>query len=202
MVKLEAFSPGEGIGLVRTDGQLRLVRPPYSLQDSPLLSDDTIKDAVMKYGYSVSGAEFPDWQRTIEFLNREAAETRRLLGNPIPDAVATDELFDGAPTEVLETFLDRVEKELIPRRGFDHADSFLLALLKSAVLTRYPEIGRRAARLLTQSREARAEANACNSALVRHDGRFESLQRQMGLERSYRVAEMIKARHCVFHPCA
>ena len=173
--KLEALSPAEGIGIVRAGQDLWLVRPPYSLRDSPVLNPEALKDAIFKYGYFASAEQFPAWQDVIDFLNRQAAQFRKDLGKEIPESIAGSDILEVAPPEVLTSFLDRVEAELIPQRAFDHADNFLLALLGSSVLSRYPAIGNRAARLLQRSKQARANAESAVTAPSRRDVRFESL---------------------------
>jgi hypothetical protein len=201
-LKLEALSPAEGIGILRAGQTLRLVRPPYSLHESPVLAEKSLRDAILMYGYFASQEQFSSWEEVIDFLNRQAVESRRALGKEIPESIAGADILEVAPVEVLSAFLDRVERELIPRRVFDHAENFLLALLASSALTRHPAVGSRAAKLLQHTKEARECAEAAVSKLASRDVRFESLERHRMLEVCAELAEIIRARGSVFAPCS
>jgi response regulator RpfG family c-di-GMP phosphodiesterase len=136
------------------------VKPPYSLKEFPLVAEDSIRDAILKHGYSSSNEEFQSWDQLKEFLNRHVVEARRDLGQQIPDSIDDAEIVEVAPSDVLERFLDRVETELIPRRAFDQVENFLLVLLSSPAVTSNAKRSQRAAKLLQQNRVARKEASA------------------------------------------
>jgi hypothetical protein len=198
-LKLEALSPAEGIGIIRSGQTLRLVRPPYALQDAPRLSEESLEDAIVRHGFSGSSEQFRSWEDAISFLNQQAVAARRLLGKEIPDAIPGPDILNVAPPEVLCDFLDRVESEIIPQRLFDHAEDFLLAVLLNKPWTSQPEICQRAAELLQRNNEARKKADAGISELANRDIRFPSLERkQAEFERSIRLAELIRERRCVF----
>ena len=195
---LEALSATDGTGIIR-DGQiLRLLRPPYRLHDSPVLPQGSIRDAILRHGFSAAREQFAAWEEAIDFLNRQATESRRVLGKEIPDFIAGVDIVDVAPEEVLAAFLQRVETELIPRKMFDHAENFLIALIASNVLTRFPALGSKAAKLLQRNKEARALANADVCELARRDLRFASLERHGGFAKSVQLAEDIQRRHSIF----
>lgn len=197
-LRLEAFSPTEGIGIVRAGQTLRLIRPPYLLHDAPVLPEESLQDAILRHDFSASGEEFRGWEEAIAFLNKQVISVRRLLGKEIPQSIQGSDILDSAPPDVLSGFLDRVEEQLIPQRLFDHAENFLLALLASSVLTRHPEFGTRAARLLQVNKAARDQAEARESELACRDLRFPSLERRGEVEWGVKQAEMIRARGCVF----
>ena len=50
-LKLEAISPAEGIGIIRSGQTIRLVRPPYVLHDAPVLPEDSVQDAILRHGF-------------------------------------------------------------------------------------------------------------------------------------------------------
>jgi hypothetical protein len=202
-LELEALSQAEGIGIIRSGRTLRLVRPPYTLQDAPILSEDSLQDAILCHGFSASGQQFQSWEDAIAFLNQQAVAARRLLGKEIPETIPGPDILDVAPPEVLSAFLDRVERQIIPQRLFDHAEDFLLALLKSKAPTHQPRLGHKAAELLQLNSEARKKADAGISQLASRDVRFPSLERRRGdFEWSVRLAELIRERGCVFAPAS
>src|SRR5262245_29859284 len=96
-LKLEGFSPAEGIGIVRKGQILRLIRPPYVLQDSPVLSEESLQDAILRHGFSVSQKEFDNWEDAIGFLNEHVTAIRRSLGKEIPDSISGRDIIDVAP---------------------------------------------------------------------------------------------------------
>jgi hypothetical protein len=195
---LEALSAMDGTGIIRNGQTLRLLRPPYTLRDSPVLPESSIRDAILRHGFAAAKEHFGGWEEAVDFLNRQAAESRRSLGKEIPEFIAGGDIVDVAPEEVLTAFLERVETELIPGKMFDHAENFLVALLSTGVLTRYPALGCRAARLLQRNKDARQLAGAATSELMGRDLRFVSLEKHGELERSAKLAESIRQRHCVF----
>lgn len=199
-LKLEAISPAEGIGIVRTGKTLRLLRPPYVWSDTPELAENSLRDAILRHGFSACEKQFDSWKDVIEFLNEQVVIVRRALGKEIPDSVSGRDVIAVAPPEILNSFLDRVEAEIIPQRLFDHAENILLAILITGVGARHPEVGVRAATLLQRNKDARNQSEGAISELATNDIRFVNLEKHGELERSSRLAELIRLRGSVFAP--
>src|ERR1035437_3996828 len=96
-VRLEAISEVDGTGIVRSGEVLRLLRPPYTLQGSPVLSEESLHEAISRFGFSPSREEFPGWEQAIEFLNFKTAESRRALGIELPGAIDGAGVIEAAP---------------------------------------------------------------------------------------------------------
>jgi len=160
ILKFEAISPAEGIGIIRSGHALRLVRPPYASHDTPILAEESVQDAILRHGFSACREEFANWEDAIAFLNQQVVVARQSLGKDIPNSIPGRDILDVAPPEVLSIFLDRVETEIIPGRLFDHAEDFLLALLTSSARNCQPEVIARAALLLQRNKEARKKFEA------------------------------------------
>jgi len=197
MLKLEAIYPAEGTAIVRADGKLRLLRPPFLLSECPVLPEDAVGDAILHHGFFAAHEGFADWEEAIAYLNQQAIEFRRGAGRPAPAEVPAGELLELAPIEVLERFLDRTEKELIPQGHFDHAQDLLLALLTGNATTQHAELKNRAAALLDRSIEAEKRARAGVSDLASRDQRFPTLEKLGQLESTARLAEQVRMRGCV-----
>jgi hypothetical protein len=150
MFTLEAYSPEEGIGIVRNGQSLRLVQPPYALSTSEILGDESVQDAVLNHGFSACAERFRNWEALVKFLNDKAAESRRTYGDPIPESISYDEIIAAAPLEVISGFLDRVERELIPQKAYDHAENLLRAVLESKASSAAPVIRLRARDLFSR----------------------------------------------------
>lgn len=198
--RLEAFSPPEGVGIVRVDGRFRLIRPPYFLRDSSVVSEDSISEVITKHGFSASSKEFESWEEVINFLNDQVVEARIALGQEIPDSVDINTILDVAPPAVLQMFMDRVANELIPQRMFTRAEEVLIALLTNEKTNQHLELVRRAAGLLRFNRERQQAVQNPINAIAGNDRRFTSLNRHRRLEATARVAEAIRMRGCFFAP--
>ena len=202
-LKFEALSPAEGIGIIRSGQTLRLVRPPYASHDTPILAEESVQDAILRHDFSASREEFENWEDAIAFLNQQAVAARRSVGKDIPNSIPGRDILDVAPPEVLSTFLDRVERDIIPQRLFDHAEDFLLALLTSSARTCQLDVSARAAGLLQRNKEARKKSEAGISELANGGVRFLSLEKKSAeLEWSARLTEIIKRRGCIFAPAS
>ncbi len=152
--KLEAFSPPEGIGIVRAGKDLRLVGPPYLLDESAVVPEDSIREAILKYGYSSSGEDFNTWDQLKNFLNSQVVEARRALGQQIPEINDAD-ILEIAPADALERFLDRIELQLTSDRQFDQVENSLLTLLSNDSFLRNTSLTQRAAGLFRRYSLAR-----------------------------------------------
>lgn len=192
---IEAYSPPEGIALVRDAQQsLRLVRPPYLNRQSPILAETAVREAVEKHDFFACGQTFADWQAVIDFLNGEVATARAQAGLALPEETPAQALLELAPPEIIEGFLQRVAAELIPQRQFEHAENFLIALLQAQ-----PEkYGKRAADLLNDCREARNRLTASEANWQQSAPWFPSLEQrgQTGLCR--KIGETLMKKHSFF----
>ncbi len=201
-LRLEAISVPDGVGIVRSGQTLRLARPPYLLINSPVISEDSLQEAILKAGFSASNVGFQNWEELIRFLNSKVVEYRERQGRPIPNSISPKDIIDMAPPEVVNGFLERVESELIPQHHFDHAEAILLAVLSNQSLLERPMVLTRATQLLRLIKEARDTSSHGIETLARRDLRFPSLIKHNEVERSDRLARAIETRGCVFVPAS
>jgi hypothetical protein len=201
-LRLKALCAAEGTGIVWLGGRLRLLRPPYTLTNSPILPEESIEEAILRHGFTAADQEFATWNEVINFLNQQVVEARHELGDNIPESIPGADIMDVAPEEVLRDFMDRVERDLIPRAKYAHAENILFALLTSKASTRYPILGEKAVDLLRRNRAACARANTGLSELAKRDVRFKSLEKHGQLKKSEKRAEEITRWGCIFAPCS
>lgn len=194
---LEAFSPSDGIGFVRRHGELRLVQPPYSLLDSPIVSEESLEDAVLNHGFYSTSQQFTSWPELIAHLESEVVQSRESVGE-FPDMFSTEEVIALAPLEALEQFLDIVETTLIPGKQFDQAEAFLLPLLTSESARHNSQLVERGANLLRLTKQAKECSEVRLSHLARNDRRFRSLFKHNQSDQSARLAQVIRERGSVF----
>jgi hypothetical protein len=201
-VTLAAHSAMDGTGIFRSGQTLRLLRPPYTLSSSPVLPEESIRDAVLRHGFVASQQEFETWESAIDFLNEKAVEARHSMGMQIPETISGVEVIEVAPEGIVRAFLERVETELIPKGLFDHAENLLLTFLKSKAATQYPGLTSVAAELIQRCKDAQTQAETRTSRLTTSDVRFRSLRRHGEVERSTKLAQEIRGRRSVLVPCS
>ena len=171
MITLLAIAPEDGWAFVRKDGVILLVKPPYTKLATLQVDARTVENAVSTHGFEHVPPErsFASWSGLISFLHGQVLESRKARGRPLPDSGVGESFLQVAPKEVLETFLARVEHELLPNKKWDHAQKLLLAMLKTPRVRSEEDLASRAALLLERAMklEERAEElrrSACEEA--------------------------------------
>jgi len=177
-IKLEALSSTDGTGIFRSEDTLRLIRPPYTLRESPVLPEAAVQDAILRFGFLPSVQQFSSWEHAIEFLNSQTVASRHSIGKDIPEIISAADIIEDVPKDILIDFLDQVDNVLIPQRLFEHAENFLMTLLVSSALTRYPDVGERGAKLLQKCKAESKKAQTAISELSCRDLRFPALQKR------------------------
>jgi hypothetical protein len=200
-LKLEAFYPAEGVGIVRSERELRVIQPPYHRRGAVILSEESLAEAILKGGFFQSQEQFNSWEAIIQFLNAMLIKTREAIGQDIPTNIDIEQTMKLAPTSVLKQFMDRIEGELIPERAFTRAEDLLVAMLNSDAVANNAELNRRAASLLRLSRDEKAAAEERVAAVTDQDLRFSSLKRHNQLDAAAKLAKLIKQRGCIYSPC-
>ena len=92
-LRLEALSATDGTGIIRSEHTLRLLRPPDILQDSPVLREESIEDAILRYGFSASREQFVTWEEAIDYLNRQAVVSLLGTGQTNPQSIASADII-------------------------------------------------------------------------------------------------------------
>ncbi len=195
---LEAFSPADGMAIVRNEQHLRLIRPPYKQTNTVELPENAIQDAVLNHGFYVSGGQFNSWKSIIVFLNQQLAEYRENQGRPMSEEFNNVEMLEMAPLEILEGFLFKVENELIPQSQYEHAENFLLALLESNATQKHPCLKDQSAKLLKQIQHVENAKTNPNEVFANHYSPFKSLARKNLTEKANSIASFIKQSHGFF----
>ena len=150
MIELLALAPEDGWAYVRTEKGIRLLRPPYINGTSSFVEEHTVEKAVCTHGFTAMTEHFADWGRLIDFLNQRVVESRQAHGQTIPEPGAMgQDMLKMAPPDVLITFLDRVERELLPQHQWSHAESLLLAMIRLPTVRQDAELHERATTLLS-----------------------------------------------------
>jgi hypothetical protein len=146
--------------------------------------------------------EFGSWNDAIAFLKNEIVQAHREVGREIPAALSSTEIIRVAPPEVLSSFLDRVEYELIRDGSYGSAEDFLLTFLMSGVAQHHSELAARAVSLLKKNKQARAESEFAIEQLTIPDVQFPTLNKHGLIAKSLALANAIQRRGCVVAPCS
>jgi hypothetical protein len=144
MIRLLALAPEDGWAFVRSEGQVRLLRPPYGKRTHPVVEESAVARAVAVEGFEAAEEDFADWADLFAAL-----EQRFLASRPAPPAglapEAVERILRHAPPSALDGFLDRIECELLPSRQWEPAlvllDRFLAVESPAAVALRPRAVG-------------------------------------------------------------
>jgi hypothetical protein len=147
MISLLAIAAGSGWAIVRHDDRTYLVRPPYVASNRSEVSDSTVERAISGYGFASASEDFPDWAALVDRLREGIIQVR---GQVPAEGEAGMKLLAQAPPAILERYVERVERELIPNGEFRAAMKLLSALLTLDRVKTDPEMAARVANLLAR----------------------------------------------------
>ena len=155
MLELLAVAPEDGWAFVRSESGVVLVRPPYRRSTMVDASNEAASSAVLRYGFSPPSdvTSFDDWRDLISFLVDKVRESRAETVRELSDSGIGAQALEFAPPEVVSSFLDRIERELLPEREWGHAVRLLEALFKLPAVRTDIELSRRGVELLLASVE-------------------------------------------------
>lgn len=201
MLELLALAPADGWAFVRSDGRIRLVRPPYDQTASSTVTERVVETAVLNHGFNRLGEtkHFDSWQEFIGFLNSTVREARS------PEELGLGSgrrMLEYAPPDVLSGFLDRVERELVLSHKWVAALSVLAAMLELPRVRQDATLCARAADLVVEAIQGAAVARqllrtlACDVA--NFDSEFPRASRRYGPEKVASYAAEIAERRGIF----
>lgn len=199
MLELLAFTREDGWAFIRTDGELRLIRPPYTRKLISDADEKSVATALTRYGFTLPPDDhknFASWSALLDFLNAQIVEFRGKI-----DESAGQSLIEFASAETLQRFLERIRDELIPKREWEHAEKLLLNMLKAPLLREQTELFRQAVDLLNQvyqrrtQRQSDLRAIACENA--DYEKAFPMAHKRYGRQKMEKFSGDIAERHSV-----
>jgi myo-inositol-1(or 4)-monophosphatase len=129
-IKMIAIAPYDGWAFIIKDEKLYLLRPPYRSADLVDVSKKDLANAVHKYGFQECSGAFNNLSETINFLDEKYVELMKKQGVSLPKQEELKSLLKYATDEILTEYLDKAEKEFIPQRNLDAAESIALELMR------------------------------------------------------------------------
>jgi hypothetical protein len=149
LISVLALDRRDGWVFAKEGERIVLLRPPYRLDEAERVSESVVARSVTHDGYDAYDREFPEWAEVVQFVRGEVARQRAADGHAPTDENAGRAFLRSAPKSTINRFLERVEKELIPRGELNDAAKILRAVLDDSPRSREsPEIKRRAEGLL------------------------------------------------------
>jgi hypothetical protein len=146
MIELVALDEVDGLLFYRQAGDTFALRPPYS--DAPTrVPEAAVARAIGDHGFEAKDLQFTTLEQMVSFVRQQADGAPGEGDGPVAPG-----LLRVAPAPVLQRFLDRAERELLPTGAVEQAERLLRAMLAhSSRLRANDELKLRAERLLAEA---------------------------------------------------
>ena len=130
MIKLLALAPEDGWAFFSQADKIYLLRPPYTKERLAQVSEEIVDKAIFQHGFQAcEETEFGSMADLIAHVERRFVEIETAQGKETPSPEELRELLEFATDDVLDIFLTRIEKELIPQGAFGPAQAIATDLL-------------------------------------------------------------------------
>ena len=206
MLKLILAAFHDGWAFVRDEQEVWLLRPPYRRETMTLANDATFQRALLDPGFEPVDREFATWAELIELLRQTLVE--RSPRRAPEEKAAGRALLPYASVEVLQRYLDRVERELIPAKSWLSAQEILVALIATERARSDEALHRRAATLLERCTEALGDHQSARAAIGAEADkdakrqRFPFLAKTQDLDAAVDLGLRLKEQRQILRPAA
>jgi hypothetical protein len=173
-----AIAPYDGWAFVIKDEKLYLLRPPYRSADLVEASKKDLANAVHKYGFQECSAAFNNLSETIDFLDEKYVELMKKQGVSLPKQEELKSLLKYATDEILREYLDKAEKEFIPQRNLDAAESIALELMRLEKVMENETMFNRALDIIQKCKEERNKLDRLMAKPIKISKRFPNARRE------------------------
>lgn len=164
MISLLAAAFEDGWAFVRQGYTIFLVRPPYRRRDLVEVNEATVERAIHAHGFQAELLPFDDWGALIDFLRERLVASASERAERAGETKAAARMLRHASTAVLDGYLDRIERELIPALELDAALRLLTAMSGLEKVASEPALRDRHARLLERVVERMDEARGARAS--------------------------------------
>jgi hypothetical protein len=157
MLRILAAAYEDGWAFVEDGERVVLVRPPYRAFVPVEVSGDSVQTAVTRHGFAAQDLEVADFPALYAMLDDKRVALARAEGRPsLSDRELKERLVRSAPRDILENYLDRVEREQLARGEIDKALDVLGIMSLPGVRNIDDALRGRVAGLIEKCREALA----------------------------------------------
>lgn len=171
-IKMIAIAPYDGWAFIIKEEQLYLLRPPYRSKDLLEIGEKDLENTIHKYGFQECDHAFNNLTETIGFLNEKIIDAAKKSGISLPDKEQLKELLEYASEEILMGYLEKAEREFIPQRNLDAAESIALALLPLDKVIQNKNLFQKAIDILNRCKEEKEKLNNIIKASDKAPGKF------------------------------
>lgn len=166
MLKLRAVAYEDGYAVYQEGDRIYLIRPPYISRNKIPATETAVERAITIYGYAASEREFDSLSALITHLDAERIKHRKAAGEPDLSEEEVSQFIQKAPLNVIQDFLQRIDKELIPAHEWNAASRLLADILLNPSVQASPILMQQCANLLRKSQQG------AEHPLTSHNGLF------------------------------
>ncbi|MCP5047332.1 MAG: hypothetical protein GY940_09190 [bacterium] len=177
-IKMIALAPFDGWAFIIRDERLYLLRPPYHTNDLIESSEKEMATAISRYHFRKCNASFKTLLEAVYFLKETYAEEMKKMGFSLPDPEELKTLLEFANDEVLDDYLDKIEKEFIPNRLLDAAESLALELLRLEKVKQDAAFFNRTVDIVSKCREERNLLLQLTEKPVKLSGKYPNAEKK------------------------
>lgn len=199
MLQLLAIAPEDGVAVVRHGDRLLLVRPPYSQWALSQIEEADLERALHLQGFRADDRLLADWDSLIAHLREEIVAAHEAKGEGEPESEEIRELIHFAPPYILSSYLDRIERELLPDHEWAPAFDLLTYMLGVENVKTDPALYERTLCLLEDCRNAMEHRRRSLSISPKREieTRFQRASHQYGAAEIAHLAGLVSQRHQV-----
>ncbi len=160
-IKVVAIAPNDGWAFIVKEDKTFLMRPPYTSSNHMIeATQKTVQNALHLHGFEECDQDFGSWKEVIDFLKSKYVEAIESRGIGLPSEDELGELLKYATDDVLLRFLERAEKEWIPRGKRKAASSIALDIMKLEKAMNNPQIHSTAVSVLEKCDQEEKKKNS------------------------------------------
>lgn len=169
-IKMTAIAPFDGWAFISEEENLYLLRPPYHSGDLIEASEKDLANAVHKYGFHECDFDFNTITETVHFLKDKYVEAIKKQGVSLPGKEQLKSLLRHATDDILWDYLEKADKEFIPQRNLDAAESIAVALMRVEKVKKNEKMFNTTLDIINRVREERNKLKdfMLNSAILKH----------------------------------
>jgi hypothetical protein len=151
MMKLVAYNPDDGAGILEVNNRLVLVEWPYSQRQEYVCTYEQMERLVIRQDWILADIEFSDGPSSIQFLRDRANEGENPLKRET-DEQAFLNRYNSFPIENLMRILEASERQLDKKEDLAAVDRALNRLLDLEKVQATPELFQKARSLWKRCR--------------------------------------------------
>ena len=171
-IEVIAIAPNDGWAFIKKeDSRIFLLRPPYTSSDQIEASEKDLENAIHLHGFEECAHSFSNIKEVIRFLKDKYVEAMKNLGVELPSLDDLKELLKYASDDILLEFLEKAERDLIPRGKLDVAISIALDIMKLEKARANPKICSMAVAILEECNQKKREKEELSETLMEENQR-------------------------------